>query len=515
MEFLVTLFIFGQIPVTYADTTWPTYGGNLENTHFQKMVGAMETAPYVKWSYGTGGMVESYGAAVADVDGDGATEVVIGSNSNKVFCLSGVTGNLKWSYTIVGSIYSSPATADVDGDGVMEVVFGSNNNNIYCLSGTNGGSEWIYTTGDDVISSPAIADVDGDGAMEVIFGSYDNKIYCLNGANGGVEWSYVTGGDVRSSPAIADVDSDGTLEVVVVGWDNKVYCLSGATGALEWSYMTGGNLYSSPAIADVDGDGVMEIVFGNADSKVYCLSGATGALEWSYIAGNQVCSSPAIADVDGDGTIEIMVGSNDSTVYCLNGVTGGIKWSYYGGGRIHRGISVADLDGDVSGECKLEVLIPNQDSNLLTCLNGEDGSVLWTKELAKDIHDVTIADIDDDGCVELIVGTQAWSALWALDDVGDHSDCICDSSNSVEESSTRSYGIEFRSMGKGVYLFTPNAVQVDINVYDVSGKLEQTIYKGVLSKGGHTFMPNIKSSGVYFVTLQSHNFKQSLKLIRF
>ncbi len=422
MEILLTLFIFGQ---TYADTTWIMYGATLENTHFQKMVGAMDVEPNVKWLYGTTGSVEFYGAAVADVDGIAGMEVVIGSNDNKVYCLDGVTGNVKWS----------------------------------------------YITGDVVYSSPSIANIDGIAGMEVVIGSNDNKVYCLDGVTGNVKWSYITSGNVWSSPAVADVNGNGTIEVVIGNHDNKVYCLDGVTGVMEWSYTTGDNVESSSAVADMDGDGNIEVVIGSKDGKVYCLDGVTGLVEWSYDAG----------------------------------------------GDIHRGISVADIDGEVLGECKLEVLIPNLSCDYLTCLNGENGSVLWTKQLASDVHDITIADIDNDGCVEIVVGTAVGNKIWALDDVGNRSNCKCVPS-SIEENNTeifRQNGIEFRSMGKGIYLFTPNAIQVDINVYDISGSLEQIIYKGVLNKGGHTFMPNIKSSGVYFVALQNHNFKKSLKLIRF
>ncbi len=516
MEILVALFIFGQIPVTYAETTWTMYGANLENTHYQKMVGAMEDAPVVKWSYCTESWVECYGAVVADVDGVIGMEIVIGSDDSKVYCLDGATGTVKWSYTTGDEVYSSPTIADVDGNGTMEVVIGGLDYKVYCLDGTTGAMKWSYLTGSTVSSSPAVANVDGIAGMEVIIGSWDNKVYCLDGATGTIKWSYVTGDWVMSSPAVANIDGIAGMEIVIGSRDQKVHCLDGATGTIKWSYPTGDNVYSSPAVADVDGDGTMEVVVGSWDNKVYCLDGVTGNMQWSYATGSQISSSPAVADLNEDGNIEVVIGNQGNKVCCLNGATGGIKWSYLAGGKVHRGISIADLDGDVSGECKLEILVPSNTDDWLTCLNGEDGSVLWTKQLAEDIHDITIADIDMDGCTELIVGTRNWNKIWVLDDVGNNNDCICDSSNSIEENSTKAYSsIEFKTMGKGIYLFTPNAIQVDINVYDVSGKLQQTIYNGILSKGGHTFMPNIKSSGIYFITLQSHNFKKNLKLIKF
>ena len=521
MEILLALFVFQQIPVTYADTTWPMYGATLENTHFQKMVGAMETAPYVKWSYVTGlGGIECHGAAVADVDGDDTMEVVIGSYFDcKVYCLNGVTGLVKWSYLTGRYVYSSATIADVDGVAGMEVVIGSLDDKVYCLNGADGIVKWSYLTGDAVFSSPAVADVDGVAGMEVVVGSFDDKVYCLNGADGTVKWSYLTGGNVYSSPAVADVDGVAGMEVVIGSDNHKVYCLNGVTGLVKWSYKTGNVVHSSPAVADVDGIAGMEVVVGSQDKKVYCLDGVTGLVKWSYATGRGVHSSPAAADVDGDGNMEVVIGSCDNKVYCLNGADGTVKWSYNAGGFVHRGISVADLDGDVSGECKLEILVPNVTSDLLVCLNGEDGLVLWTKQLAQDVHDITIADIDNDGCVELVVGTQSENKIWALDDVLGASDCKCGSNNVEESKEFRVQSSEFRVMGRGVYLFTPNAISVDIKLYDICGRLKQVLYNGVLSKGGHTFMPNIKDSGVYFVILQINGcpdaMSKYLKIIRF
>ena len=221
-------------------------------------------------------------------------------------------------------------------------------------------------------------------------------------------------------------------------------------------------------------------------------------------------SSPAIADVDGDDKLEVIIGSDNEKVHCLNGITGIPEWIYSAPGDVHRGIAVCDLDMDD----KLEVLVPNVGHSLI-CLNGEDGSELWVKYLAWDVHDPVVGDIDMDGCVEIIVGTQDVGAVWALDDVGNQSGC--GSYLDVEERDYRLQvtGCRLQVIGKGVYLFTPNAISVDIKLYDVCGRLQQTIYKGVLTKGGHTFIPNIRNSGVYFAVLYTHRLRQSLKIIRF
>lgn len=75
-------------------------------------------------------------------------------------------------------------------------------------------------------------------------------------------------------------------------------------------------------------------------------------------------------------------------------------------------------------------------------------------------------------------------------------------------------GLEFRVMGKGFYLFVPNQAKVSLSLYDVSGKLVQGLYNGVLSPGGHTFIPTTKTKGVYLVVLMYSVGMKTLKIVR-
>ena len=56
------------------------------------------------------------------MDGDGAVEIVVGNKEETVYSLSGSDGSVEWQQTVDSDVYGSPAVADVDGDGAMEVV---------------------------------------------------------------------------------------------------------------------------------------------------------------------------------------------------------------------------------------------------------------------------------------------------------------------------------------------------------------------------------------------------------
>jgi len=242
--------------------TWPMWGGEPTHQSVQLMKGAI-TSPVIKWRFATGADVEWQYSAIADVDGDGKMEVVVGSYDNKVYCLRGSDGTQKWAFTTGGWVdYSSPAVADCDGDGKMEVVVGSEDHKVYCLRGSDGAQKWAFTTGSYVSSSPAIADVDGDGKMEVVVGSDDHKVYCLRGSDGTQKWAFTTGTAVHTPGALVDIDGDGRLEYLVPqGGSSTLYCLNAENGSVAWQIDLAEDVHS-PFAGDIDGDECSEIIVG-------------------------------------------------------------------------------------------------------------------------------------------------------------------------------------------------------------------------------------------------------------
>ncbi|MDD2890849.1 MAG: S8 family peptidase [bacterium] len=72
---------------------------------------------------------------------------------------------------------------------------------------------------------------------------------------------------------------------------------------------------------------------------------------------------------------------------------------------------------------------------------------------------------------------------------------------------------EFGIKKDKICLAVAGAMNVDIKLYDLSGREKETIYTGVLSKGNYTFTPEIKMSGVYFVKLSTDNGSLSRKMV--
>ncbi len=123
-----------------------------------------------------------------------------------------------------------------------------------------------------------------------------------------------------------------------------------ATPVLKWS--NGGcftswcqtGWYASPAVLDINADGYLEVIAGSYD--LVALNGRTGALEWRAPNTTRVWPDIAVADLTGDGAMEIVAGRGGSKLTLYN-TAGTALWSInpFSKGEI-RSLALADLEND-------------------------------------------------------------------------------------------------------------------------------------------------------------------------
>lgn len=176
--------------------------------------------------------------ALADLDGDGAAEIIVGDDAGLLHVFDQQGRELAGFPTRTGSlIEASPAIGDLDGDGAADIVVGSWDGRMYAwdrrgalLPG------WPQAAGDQFISSAALVDLTGDGQPDVIAGSKDGFLYGWDGFGQALPgFPIALGAHVFSSPWAGDLDTDGRADVVV-GANNGIHLLRdvGPLGPAIW-----------------------------------------------------------------------------------------------------------------------------------------------------------------------------------------------------------------------------------------------------------------------------------------
>lgn len=199
--------------------------------------------------------------AVGDVDADGLPDVVVGGDcegSGQLQpCWGTAGGGYVWAFNRDGSekwkafvpgqvVWSSPALADLNGDGAQDVVVGTGlfwpdpaGRRVLAFDGRTGRQLWSAPAPGRVAGSPSVADVDGDGVPEVFVVS-EGAVLVAYRANGTQMWracvdsraTCPAGAGTFGGAALADVDGDGRIEAVTMGED-KMRVFDAATGRLE------------------------------------------------------------------------------------------------------------------------------------------------------------------------------------------------------------------------------------------------------------------------------------------
>ncbi len=157
---------------------------------------------------------------IADADADGRMEVLITRsevcNNAAVLALDGLTGDLLWEGRTTLHGYGPLAVADIDGDGVTEILDVDKSTTVYCFS-SDGKRKWATELeGHGIFFPPGVADLDGDGDTELVTGIRDeNTVVILDHQGNEIQRIPIQGGS-NSAPAIADLDGDGSLEIYMV-----------------------------------------------------------------------------------------------------------------------------------------------------------------------------------------------------------------------------------------------------------------------------------------------------------
>ncbi len=337
---------------------------------------------------------------------------------------------------LIVQVGSGPPTAalDLDGDGAKEIVVIGAGVAVYdsTLTRSLGGSP--VNLGAQFV----IGNFDQDAAIEIL--THEGVIFEFSGFELHEERRLPQGFDLRDIfVGAGDGDGDGIDELFLYDDLQHVRAVDVGSGQTRWEVElpTVSQFPAAGRVADVNGDEhadvlIVEVGHPADPAHVVAYDGATGdeLLKITLEATGLHSAGIGAADFDGDGDIEIAVDitrplSPISNLRIYDAATGQAEWESLNETTPFRALTLGDADGDGADEVIFSSGgLPGVGDIHLHAHNATTFEPLWTTPLpllpeagTGQITSLAIADIDDDGDREILVGTRkgADPHIWVVD----------------------------------------------------------------------------------------------------
>jgi hypothetical protein len=307
-------------------------------------------------------------------------------------------------YAVLTANFNGDATravADVNGDGVLDLVVGgvsTTNTGLVSVSLGNGDGtfqspRYVAAGGSDVVAL-AVGDFNADGKLDLAVAGYhespENDAFradftmLLGRGDGNFDVLYDYGGPfvIYSSFAAGDFNGDGKLDLASTTQGNGVVGVQLGNGDGTFhgasSFVTDYSSYSSVAVADLNGDGKADLVTANSNGSMSVLLGnGDGTFQSTRnYSSVDITNGVAAADFNGDGKFDLVTAgwrySNgvQSGVICVflgNGDGTFRPAQYFAAGSSFYSVAVRDFNSDGRPDVAVQ-----DHSNVLVFLNTGD-----------------------------------------------------------------------------------------------------------------------------------------------
>jgi len=354
-------------------------------------------------------------------DLDPALELMVYSNPTRAF--DGQSLQVDWSYPGTNRFL---AHGQLDADEHNEALFGQGDR-LVTFDRPSGFP--VADTDGSITFACAIADFDGDGTGDVAVQAI-SEIRVYEGLTLEPRVSIPSPGARRVQLRAGQADNDAAIELYagvsdLSNVDPRIH--DTATGALEWTERVHSGGLSPIAVGDVDGVAGLEVVVGHSrgetgvnDGRLRVLDRTTLALKWQtqdLVPGSAGVDygAVAVAQLDGDAGLEILAlwNGEPADVHVIDGASAQLQWSLrqrnpaldLGPGTK---LAIADVDADGA----LELLV-GTNFRKLRAVDPWSGQVQWSRDLVHDdgVNDLRVLQADGDAALEVVMATSTGVSL--------------------------------------------------------------------------------------------------------
>jgi hypothetical protein len=224
----------------------------------------------------------------------GGPSLAWGTEDGKVHAVS-TAGAIRPGFPLATgfAVTGAPVFADLDDDGAMDLLAGSQDFKLYAVDGKGKALPGFpVAAAYRIYEAPAVADLDGDRRLDVVFTSADGYLHAVDRTGKPLKGFPVrVGPRLFGGPVVGDVDRDGALEAVVVAADGSVAVVNGAGRSLPGFPASLGEpeVAASPLLFDLAGEGSPVIIVGTPQGRLHGLraprgGAAVAALPWPGVA---------------------------------------------------------------------------------------------------------------------------------------------------------------------------------------------------------------------------------------
>jgi hypothetical protein len=335
------------------------------------------------------------GLAVADVNGDGKLDLLVGNDFGDVLVLLGNGDGSFQPYQRTDG-HMALAVADLNGDGTDDFVFANEAQDRVSVAYGQSSPRIVGDRRDGLLAPGAVrtADLNGDGLPDlVVANSGANSVLVYLGTGDGqfgLARSFFAGTDPVGI-TIADLNGDGSPDLVVANQgSNDVTVLLGQGQGTNWTLTNGPRLRLfdpvsgqsgigpiSTTVRDVTGDGIPDLLVSSPQSdNVFQINGIGRGLfndQAPVVFDTPVGSAPVkavVAPVDGSARLDLITidsGTNSLTVFP------GFGSSFTLGSGGER--PVAAVAGDFNHDGLDDLIVANNEDGRIAVLLGSDSGL--------------------------------------------------------------------------------------------------------------------------------------------